>query len=116
MSKNHLKFCRVLNYIDHLLNLTSTTTVWASISAFASLVVIPMRIKSSSIGLKSSAIIAGIKRHKSIIKKNKKKCGKIVLLTKSKLNTTEVLISKALIDTNISNDEFILINNVLKKF
>ena len=75
-----------------------------------------MRIKSSSIGLKSSAIIAGIKRHKSIIKKNKKKCRKIVLLTKSKLNTTEVLVSKALIDTNISHDEFILINNVLKKF
>ena len=28
----------------------------------------------------------------------------------------EVFISKALIDSNISNDEFVLINNVLKEY
>ena len=39
-----------------------------------------------------------------------------VLLAKSKLNNIEVLISKALIDSNISHDEFVLINNVLKEF
>ena len=37
------------------------------------------------------------------------------MLTKSKLNSIEVLISKALIDSNISHDAFVLINNVLKK-
>ena len=36
------------------------------------------------------------------------------MLAKSKLNNMEVLISKALIDTNISHDEFVLINNMLK--
>ena len=35
---------------------------------------------------------------------------------KSKLNNIEVLISKVLIDSNISHDEFVLINNVLKEF
>ena len=35
---------------------------------------------------------------------------------KSKLISIEVLISKALIDSNISDDEFILISNVLKEF
>ena len=35
---------------------------------------------------------------------------------KSKLNSIEVLISKALTDSNISPDEFIVVNNVLKKF
>ena len=35
---------------------------------------------------------------------------------KSKINSIEVLISKALTDSNISPDEFVLINNVLKKF
>ena len=40
----------------------------------------------------------------------------MVLLANSKLNSIEVLISKALIDSNISHDEFVLINNVLKKF
>ena len=39
-----------------------------------------------------------------------------MLLAKSKLNSIEVLISKALIDSNISHDEFVLTNNVLKEF
>ena len=38
------------------------------------------------------------------------------MLAKSKLNNIEILISKALIDSNISHDEFILINNTLKEF
>ena len=48
------------------------------------------------------------------MKKNKKKHDKIVLLGKSKLNSIEVLISKALIDSDISHGEFTLINDVLK--
>ena len=50
---------------------------------------------------------------KSIINKKKKKHDKIVLLGKSKLHSIEVLISKALIDSVISHDKFVLINNVL---
>ena len=38
------------------------------------------------------------------------------LLAKSKLNSIEVLISKALTESNISHDEFVLINNVLKEY
>ena len=53
--------------------------------------------------------------YKSINKKNKKK-RKIISLAKYKLNIIGVLISKALIDSNISHDEFVLINNVLKEF
>ena len=41
---------------------------------------------------------------------------KRVLLSKSELNSTEVLISKALMDSNYSHDEFFLINNVLKEY
>ena len=39
-----------------------------------------------------------------------------MLLAKSKLNKIEVLISKALVNSSISHDEFILINNVLKEY
>ena len=116
MSKKHKKVCRVLNYIEHSLISIFTITGCVSISAFASLVGIPIGITSYSIGLKICAITVGIKKYKSIIKKKKKKHDKIVLLAKSKLNSIEVLISKALIDSNISHDEFVLINNVLKKF
>ena len=54
----------------------------------------------------------------SIIKKRerKKKRDKIVLLAKSKLNRKEVLIFKALIDSNIIHDKFVLINNVFEEF
>ena len=65
-------------------------------ASFASLVAILMGITSSTIGLKISVITAGIE--KSIIKKEKKKHDKIILPAKSKLNSIEVLISKALID------------------
>ena len=40
----------------------------------------------------------------------------MVLPAKSKLNSIEVLISKALINSNISHDEFVLRNNVLKGY
>ena len=63
------------------------------------------------------AITAGIKKYKPIIKKKrKKKHEKIVLLAKFKLITIEALISKALIDSVINHDEFVLINNVLKEY
>ena len=39
----------------------------------------------------------------------------IELLAKSELSSIEVVISKVLIDSNISHDEFVLVNNVLKK-
>ena len=107
MKKKHKKVCRVLNYIDHSLIVIFTITGCVSISVFASLIGIPIGITSSAIGLKFCVITAGIKNYKSIINKKKKKHDKIVLLAKSELNSTEVLISKALIDSNISHDEFV---------
>ena len=86
------------------------------ISAFASLIHILIGIMSSAIGLKIWAITAEIKKYKSIIKKNGKKHDKIVSLAKCKLNRIEVLISKSLNDSNISHDEFVSINNLLKEY
>ena len=72
MSRKHKKVCTTLNYTEHFLILGSTITGCVSISAFASLVGIPIGITSSAIGLKICAITAGIKTYKSIIKKKKK--------------------------------------------
>ena len=38
------------------------------------------------------------------------------MLTKSKLNSIEVLICKYLIDSNINHCEFVLISNALKEY
>ena len=77
---------------------------------------IPIGITSSAVRLKICAITAGTKKHESIIKKKKKKYDRIISLAKSKLNIIEVLISKSLTDSNISHDEFVSINNVLKEY
>ena len=99
----HKKVSTTLNYIEHILILALTITGCTPISAFASLLGVPIGITSSAIGLKICAITAGIKKYKSIIKKKKKKHDKIVLQAIFKLNNIEVLISKALIDSNISH-------------
>ena len=39
-----------------------------------------------------------------------------MLLGKDMLNAIEVLISKALIDSYISHDEFVAVNNVLREY
>ena len=62
------------------------------------------------------AMTAGINIYKLIIKKKKNKHEKVVLLAKSKFNRIEVLISKALVDSVISDDEFFLINNILIEY
>ena len=78
MSKKHKKVCKTLNYIKHFLILGSTITGCVSISAFSSLVGIPIGITSSAIGLNICALTAGIKKYKSIIEKKKNKDDKIV--------------------------------------
>ena len=98
--------------IEYFLILAFTITVCISISTFASLVGIPVGITSSVTGLKNCAIAAQIKKYKSIIKRTRKKHDKILLLEKSKLNS----ISQALINLNVSYDEFVLRNNVLKEY
>ena len=90
-----------------MLILLSTVTGGVLISAFASLLCFPKR---------TCGITAEIKKYKSIIQKKKKKPDKIELLGKDTLNTIEVLISKALIDSYISHYEFASVNNVLRKY
>ena len=64
--------CTILNYIEHFLFLPFTITGCISTLALASLLIIPIKITSSAIGLKICAIAAGIKRYKLIIKKRKR--------------------------------------------
>ena len=114
LSKKYKKVSTTLNYTEHFLILASTITGCILISTFTSLLGISIGIASSAIGLKICVITAGIKKYKAISKK--KKYDKIVLLVKSKLNSIVVLISKGLIDSNISQEEIVLINNVLKEY
>ena len=97
ISRKHEKVCTTLSYTKHFLILPSAITGCISISAFTSLLGLPIGSISSAIGLKLYVVAAGIKKYKPIINKKKKKHDKIVLLAESKLNIMEVLISKTLI-------------------
>ena len=68
MSKNHKEVCRVLNYVDVPLIVIFRITGCVSISAFASLVGIPIGIAGSTVGLKVCVITMAIKKYKLIIK------------------------------------------------
>ena len=92
-----------------MLIIISTITGCVSISAFASLVRISIRITSYAIEVKICIITTGIKKYDLMNKKKGKNHDKIVLLAKSKLNRIEVIISNALIDSNIIHDEFVVI-------
>ena len=90
MSKIHKNVCRVLDYIEHVLIEIFIITGCVSISAFAYLVGSSIGTASSAIGIKICLINVGIKKCKSINKKNKKEHDKIISLAKSKLNSIKV--------------------------
>ena len=102
--------------MNSLVILAQGVTGCVSISTFAHLVGIPIGITSSAVAINICAITAGIKTYKSIINKKQKKHDKIVLLAKIKLNSIDILSSGASIDSYISHDEFVSLNNVLKEY
>ena len=116
VGKKHKKDFKVLIYIEHSIIFVSAITGHVSISAFASVIGIPMGIKSTVVGLKTCAVTAGIRKYNSIIKKKRKNNEIIVSLARVKLSAIEALISKDLINWYISHDGFASMNNVLKEY
>lgn len=114
VGKKHKKDSKVLIYIEHSIIFVSAITGHVSISAFASVIGIPIGIKSTVVGLKTCAVTAGIKKYDSIITKKRKNNDIIVSLARAKLSAIEALISKDLINSYFSHDEFVSTNNVLK--
>ena len=72
MSEKYKTSCKYLNYVENLLILVSTITSCVSVSTFSSLADINVGITSSSIGINSCTIIAGVKKYKSMKKKKRK--------------------------------------------
>ena len=92
------------DYIENFLFLASAITGCTSIFDFVYLLGVPIGTTNSAIGWKICAIAAEIKKYELIIKRKEKKHNKIVLLAKTKLNSIEVTIFKALINSSISHD------------
>ena len=103
------KYVAAFDYIDKILIVLSATTGGVSICSFTSIVGAPVGIASASFTLIFSLATEIGKKLLSITKNKKKKHDKIFMLAKSKLNSIKTLISQALIDMEISHEEFVSI-------
>ena len=108
-SKKLSKYVAAFDYIDKILIVLSATTGGVSIISFTSVIGAPVGIVSASFTLIFSLTTGIVKKLLSITRNTKKKHHKILLLAKSKLNSIDTLISQALIDMEISHEEFIAI-------
>ena len=111
MSKKLSRYTAAFDYIDKTLIVLSATSGGISIISFTSVIGIPAGIASASFTLVFSLTTGIIKKLLKITRKKKKKHIKIVKLAKSKLNSIETLMSQALIDLDISHEEFKTIVN-----
>ena len=59
MSRKHKKLCTTLNYVELFLKLDFSITGCISISAFASLLDVPIEITSPAVGLKICVLVVG---------------------------------------------------------
>ena len=108
-SKKLSKYVAAFDYIDKVLIVLGATSGGVSIISFTSVVGAPVGIASASFTLIFSLTTGILKKLLSITRNKTKKHNKIFMLAKSNLNSTETLISQALIDMEISHKEFVAI-------
>ena len=105
-SKKLSKYVADFDYIDKILIALSATSSGVCIILSASVVGAPVGILSATFTLFFSLTAGVIKKLLSITRNKKKKHDKILMLTKSKLDSIEPSVSQALIDMEISHEEF----------
>ena len=108
-SKKLNKYVAAFDYIDKILIALSATTGGVYICSFTSVAEAPEGIASASFTLIFSLTTGIVKILLSTTSTNNKKHDKILMLAKSKLNSIETLISQALTDMEISQEEYIAI-------
>ena len=100
-----------MDYFDKPFNVLSTFSDSISVASFASVIGSPAVIIGASCSFTFSITSGFVKRFLKTIRKKKKKHNSIAMLTRSKLNSIENKISKALIDNEISHEDFETIIN-----
>ena len=110
------KYVAVFDYIDNVLIVLSATGGGVCIISSVSVVEAPIGIVGESFTSIFSLTAGIIKKLLNITRNKKKKFDKILMLAKSKLNSNKTLISQALIDMEISHEEFIAIFKENEKY
>ena len=116
MTKRLSKYIASFHYFDKSLIVLSVTTGIISIASFVTVIGIPVRMMSASCSLAFSITTEIIKKLLKTTRNKKKKHNKIVMLARSKLNSIESKISEALINNEVSHEDFLIIINEEKKY
>ena len=108
-SKKLSKYVAVFDYIDKILIVLIATARGVSICSLTTVVRAPVGIASASFTLVVSLTTGIVKKLLNTTRNKKKKYDQIFILAKRKINTIETVISQALIDMEISHEEFVII-------
>ena len=106
MNRKLSKYITTFDYTEKALIILSATGGGVSIISLASAIRVPVEIARASFTFVFSLTTEIIKKILKIKRNKKKKHYKTVILAKSKLNSIGTLISQALIDLEISHEEF----------
>ena len=111
MSKKLSKCIPFFDYFDKSLICLSVTRGGISIASFATVIGMPVGITSASLSLAFSLCTGLVKKLLKATRNKKKKHNEIVMLARSKLNSIESNISRALINNQTSHEDNITIIN-----
>ena len=100
------KYIVAFDYVDKLFIILSASFGTLSIVSHATVVGIPVGIAGASLTVIFTVPTGVIKKLLKVTRKKKKKHNKIIALARSKLNVIEILISRTIIDFDISHEEF----------
>ena len=111
ISKSISTYIASLNYFDISFNVLFTLSGSISIASFVTVIGSPAGIIEASSGFTFPNTSEFVNNFLKTIKNKKKKHNKIVMLARSKLNSIESKISKALMDNEITHEDFETIVN-----
>ena len=114
MSKRLCKYVASFDYFNKSLIVLSIATVSISITLFATFIGAPVGMMSASCSLAFSIAKGIVKKLLKTTRNKNKKHKKIVMLARSKLNSIGSKISEALINNEISHEDFMTAINEKK--
>ena len=114
MSKNLSKYNASFEYFNKSLIVLSVATDTMSISSFATVIGVPVGGMSASLSLAFSITTGFVKKLLKTTRNKKKKHNKIIMLARSKLISIESKMYEALINNEISHENFMIIFNEQK--
>ena len=116
MSKRLSKYIASFDYFDKSLIVLSVATGSISIASFAILIGAPVGMMTAICSLVFSITTGFVKTFLKTTRKRKKKHNKVIMVARTKLYSIESKISEALVNNEISHEDFMITLNEQMKY